>query len=150
MSEYPFDSVRAMENLLLTGQRRDYSNIRLIFAHGGGAMPFVANRIAGQAGLVSKGNINASEALAPFQGYLFDTASATSAAQLLGMKEFYGGDVSKIVVGTDCEYSRAVVSFTSADVSIHDEQTHTFISLRLSPGYKLLLLMAISAPMKCP
>lgn len=150
MSEYPFDSVRAMENLLLTGQRRDYSNIRLIFAHGGGAMPFVANRIAGQAGLVSKGNVNASEALAQFQGYLFDTASATSAAQLLGMKEFYGGDVSKIVVGTDCEYSRPVVSFTSSDVSIHDKQTHTFISLRPSPGYKPSLLMAISAPMKCP
>ncbi|KAH8749721.1 hypothetical protein F5883DRAFT_633554 [Diaporthe sp. PMI_573] len=104
MSEYPFDTVRAMENLLLTGQRRDYSNIKLIFAHGGGAMPFVANRIAGQAGLVSGGNVNASEALAQFQGYLFDTASATSAAQLLGMREFYGGDVSKIVVGTDYPY----------------------------------------------
>ncbi|KAJ0120430.1 amidohydrolase [Diaporthe amygdali] len=104
MSEYPFDTVRAMENLLLTGQRRDYSNIKLIFAHGGGAMPFVANRIAGQAELVSKGTVNASETLAQFQGYLFDTASATSAAQLLGMKEFYGGDVSKIVVGTDYPY----------------------------------------------
>jgi hypothetical protein len=149
MSEYPFDTVRAMENLLFTGQRRDYSNIRLIFAHGGGTMPFVANRIAGQAGLVSGGNVNASEALAQFQGYLFDTASATSAAQLLGMREFYGGDVSKIVVGTDCEYSRPLVCHTSANLRIYDKQIHMFINLRLTPGYKPCLLMAISAPKTC-
>lgn len=105
MSEYTFDSVRAMENLLFTGQRRNYGSISVIFPHGGGAMPFVAARIAGMAGVVSKGEVSASEALGQFRGYLFDTASATSAAQLWALKEFYGGDVSKVVLGTDCECS---------------------------------------------
>ncbi|KKY39091.1 putative amidohydrolase 2 [Diaporthe ampelina] len=104
MSEYTFDSVRAMENLLFTGQRRSYGNINVIFPHGGGAMPFVAARIAGMAGVVSSGGINASDALAQFRGYFFDTASATSAAQLWALKEFYGGDVSKVVLGTDYPY----------------------------------------------
>lgn len=103
MSEYTFDSVRAMENLLFTGQRRSYSNINIIFPHGGGVMPFVATRIAGQAAVVSNGSINASDTLDQFRGYFFDTASATSAAQLWAVKEFYGRDVSKMVLGTDCE-----------------------------------------------
>lgn len=103
MSEYTFDSVRAMENLLYTGQRRNYSDINIIFPHGGGAMPFVATRIAGMANVVSNGAINASESLAQFRGYFFDTASATSAAQLWALREYYGGDLSKLVLGTDCE-----------------------------------------------
>lgn len=103
MSEYTFDSVRAMENLLFTGQRRSYSNINIIFPHGGGAMPFVATRIAGMAGVVSNGSIDAFETLDQFRGYFFDTASATSAAQLWALKEYYGGDLSRIVLGTDCE-----------------------------------------------
>jgi hypothetical protein len=35
MTEYPFDSIRAMENMLLTGQRANYSSINIIFPHGG-------------------------------------------------------------------------------------------------------------------
>ncbi|POS73099.1 amidohydrolase [Diaporthe helianthi] len=104
MSEYTFESVRAMENLLFTGQRRSYGNINIIFPHGGGVMPFVAARIAGQAAVVSKGSINASDTLAQFRGYFFDTASATSAPQLWAVKEFYGGDVSKVLLGTDYPY----------------------------------------------
>lgn len=66
-------------------------------------MPFVATRISGMAGVVSNGSIDASETLDQFRGYFFDTASATSAAQLWALKEYYGGDLSRIVLGTDCE-----------------------------------------------
>jgi predicted TIM-barrel fold metal-dependent hydrolase len=55
MSEYPFESVRAMENLLLTGQRANYSKINIIFPHGGGAMPYLGTRIAGMASLAFLG-----------------------------------------------------------------------------------------------
>lgn len=115
MSEYPFESVRAMENLLLTGQRANYSGINIIFPHGGGAMPFLATRIAGIASLGSQvgvtDGLGAAESLVQFRGYLFDTASTTSAAQLLALREFYGGDISKIVVGTDCKSDRPGLDF---------------------------------------
>lgn len=124
MSEYTFDSVRAMENLLFTGQRRSYSNINIIFPHGGGVMPFVATRIAGQAAIVSNGSINASDTLAQFRGYFFDTASATSAAQLWAVKEFYGGDVSKMVLGTDCESDLVKPVWPIAKSSVTDPFVH--------------------------
>lgn len=101
MIEYPFDSVRAMENMLLTGQRANYSDINMIFPHGGGAIPYLGGRIAGLASLPFVGGLNVTESLGQFKDYFLDTASATSAVQLVGMKMFSG--VGKIVTGTDCE-----------------------------------------------
>ncbi|KAH8590501.1 hypothetical protein B0O99DRAFT_745221 [Bisporella sp. PMI_857] len=102
MSEYPFESVRAMENLLLTGQRANYSNINIIFPHGGGAMPYLGGRIAGIASLSFLGGITPATTLAQFKNYFFDTASAASAIQLAAMNAF--GGISKIVTGTDFPY----------------------------------------------
>ena len=103
LTEYPFDSVRAMENLLLKGQRAENPNIKMIFAHGGGAMPYLASRIAGMASMSLLGSLNMTKSLAELAGYYFDTASATSAIQLAAMKSFIG--VDQILTGTDCKPS---------------------------------------------
>ncbi|GLA00604.1 hypothetical protein AnigIFM60653_009354 [Aspergillus niger] len=102
LTEYPFDSVRAMENLLLKGQRAENPNIKMIFAHGGGAMPYLASRIAGMASMSLLGSLNMTKSLAELSGYYFDTASATSAIQLAAMKSFIG--VDQILTGTDYPY----------------------------------------------
>lgn len=101
MSEYPFDTVRAIENMLLTGQRAQYPNIKMIFSHGGGAIPFLATRIAGMASLPWLGGLSVTESLAQLAGYYFDTASSTSAIQLAALRSFIG--VDQIVTGSDCE-----------------------------------------------
>jgi hypothetical protein len=101
MTEYPFDTVRAMENLLLTGQRAKYPDLKMIFAHGGGAMPYLASRIAGVATLSYAGGIPFAETMAQLAGYYFDLASATSAIQLTALKSFIGA--GKLVTGIDCK-----------------------------------------------
>lgn len=103
MTEYPFDTVRAIENMLLTGQRAQYPDIKMIFAHGGGAIPFLATRIAGMASLPWLGGLPVPESLAQLAGYYFDTAASTSAIQLAALKSFIGTD--QIVVGTDCKWT---------------------------------------------
>ncbi|KAJ5674045.1 hypothetical protein N7462_009484 [Penicillium macrosclerotiorum] len=102
MTEYPFDTVRAMENLLLTGQRAKYPDLKIIFAHGGGAMPYLATRIAGVATLSYAGGISFAETMAQLTGYYFDLASATSAIQLTALKSFIGA--GKLVTGIDYPY----------------------------------------------
>ncbi|KAH8689498.1 hypothetical protein BGW36DRAFT_308759 [Talaromyces proteolyticus] len=102
MTEYPFDSVRAMENMLLSGQRASYPNVTMIFPHGGGAMPYLATRIAGMSSLPFLGGLSVPESLAQLAGYYFDTASATSAIQLNAMKSFIG--IDRILIGTDYPY----------------------------------------------
>jgi hypothetical protein len=103
MSEYPFESVRAMENMLLTRQRANFTNINIIFPHGGGAMPYLATRIADIATLPFAGGLNLITTLQEFAGYVFDTASAATAVQLGAMESFFGG-VNNIVTGTDYPY----------------------------------------------
>jgi predicted TIM-barrel fold metal-dependent hydrolase len=44
--EFPFDTVRAVTNLIYTGTLERYPNIRWQIAHLGGAAPFLAHRIA--------------------------------------------------------------------------------------------------------
>jgi predicted TIM-barrel fold metal-dependent hydrolase len=100
MIEYPFDTVRAIENLLLTGQRARYPDLNMIFSHGGGAIPYLATRIAGVATLPYGGGIAFPESLAQLAGYYFDLASATSAIQLAALKSFIGA--KRLVTGIDC------------------------------------------------
>ncbi|KAL2784782.1 amidohydrolase 2 [Aspergillus keveii] len=106
LTEYPFDSVRAMQHMLLTGQRARHPNVTIIFPHGGGAIPYVANRIASVSSVDVLGGLNPLETMQELKGYYFDTASSTSKIQLAALKEFAG--VEKILVGTDYPYVPAV------------------------------------------
>ncbi|CAG8897721.1 unnamed protein product [Penicillium egyptiacum] len=92
MTEYPFDTVRAIDNMLLTGQRAQYPDIKMIFAHGSGAIPYLAAPIAGMASLLWLGGLSVPESLAQLAGYYFDTAASTSAIQLITLKSFVGAD----------------------------------------------------------
>ena len=44
--EYVFDTTRAIVNLIFTGTLTRYPDIRIIVAHGGGAVPFLVQRIS--------------------------------------------------------------------------------------------------------
>ena len=44
--EYVFDTTRAVVNLIFTGTLKRYPDIRLIIAHGGGTVPYLAQRIS--------------------------------------------------------------------------------------------------------
>ncbi|KAH8431615.1 amidohydrolase family protein [Aspergillus melleus] len=102
LTEYPFDSMRAMENMLLTGQRAVFPNVTMIFPHGGGAMPYLAGRIAGVTTLDALGALSPADTISQLKSYYFDTASAYSAIQLQALKAF--GGVGRIVTGTDFPY----------------------------------------------
>ena len=99
--EYTFDTTRAVTNLIFTGAAKKYPNTNLIFSHGGGTVPFLSSRIAGQASLPSQGARDPGETMGLLKRFYFDLAAATSAPQLSALAAFCGP--SQLLMGTDCE-----------------------------------------------
>ncbi|CAI7610098.1 unnamed protein product [Penicillium glandicola] len=138
MTEYPFNTVRAIENMLLTGQRAQYLDMKMIFSHG-------APRIAGMASLYFLGGLAVVESLAQLAGYHFDTASSTSAIQLAAPKSFVGAD--RIVTGTDYKWAMPAApelaaiegngKFTTVEMAQINNQNALMIFPRIINALKL-------------
>jgi len=101
--EYTFDTTRAIGNLLFTKTRQRYPDIQMIFSHGGGALPFLGDRLALQSTLPFHGGRNFNESLAELQGYYYDTAVIIGAAQFEALKAFVGS--GKMLTGSDCKHT---------------------------------------------
>jgi predicted TIM-barrel fold metal-dependent hydrolase len=89
--EYPVDTTRTITSLLYSGTLAKVPNIKFIFSHGGGVLPFLAARIARKP-----------EQIAMLKALYCDTASAASGPQLAAMTDFY--PTSHILFGTDYPY----------------------------------------------
>jgi 6-methylsalicylate decarboxylase len=98
--DFPFDTTRTIASLVFSGVAADYPNIRWIFSHAGGAMPFLAGRVE----VLTRNNPKLREripdgfkaAIAPFY---FDTALSANRAHLAALKEAVG--YSQVLFGTD-------------------------------------------------
>jgi predicted TIM-barrel fold metal-dependent hydrolase len=83
--EYVFDTTRAIVNLIVTGTLKRYPDIRVIVAHGGGTVPFLAQRIS-----MLEGHRHAQDVtdVIPTLGALYyEIASATAGYALRSLQE---------------------------------------------------------------
>lgn len=98
--EFPFDTVRALAQLIYSGTLERHRSIRLQVAHLGGAAPFLAHRLAS---LAEREPELAEAAPAGALEYLrrlyYDTGLANNAPALAATNEAVGLD--RVVFGTD-------------------------------------------------
>jgi predicted TIM-barrel fold metal-dependent hydrolase len=101
--DYPQETTRTAADIVVTGTRAKFPNVKIILSHGGGTLPFIAHRIS-LAGLVPTTHCprNHLEILEDFRSFYYDTALSASAPQLLALLEFVGP--SKILFGSDIPY----------------------------------------------
>lgn len=98
--EYVFDTTRAIVNLVFTGTLKRCPDIRFIVAHGGGTVPFLAQRIAALEGHRSaKGVANVIPAL---RLLYYETASTTAPYALRCLQELV--DPTRILWGSDLPF----------------------------------------------
>jgi 6-methylsalicylate decarboxylase len=102
--EFPFETVRATANLIYSGTLERYPRIRFQLSHLGGAVPFLAHRIAS---LADREPDQARQAPAGALDYLrrlyYDTGLANNAPARAATREIT--DVDHIVFGTDWPYA---------------------------------------------
>ena len=102
--EFPFETVRAVANLIYSGTLERHPGIRWQLSHLGGAVPFLAHRIAS---LADREPEQAAPAPAGALAYLsrlyYDTGLANNAPALAATREVTTLD--HIVFGTDWPYA---------------------------------------------
>ena len=95
--EYGTDTTRAITGVCFSGDAVRFPNIRWIWSHGGGSMPFLAGRIAGAASNFKQQLPNG--LIAELKRFYYDLAGAANAGVVASLRQLVGPD--KIMFGTD-------------------------------------------------
>jgi 6-methylsalicylate decarboxylase len=122
--EYTTDTTRAIANLLFKGAINRYRGIRWIFSHGGGTVPFVAERLTripetykNLAPMVPNG------VMPELQRFYYDLAQASHPGALAALTKLF--PVSQLLWGTDFpfrrgeEYVRQHLDYGFSEIDLH-------------------------------
>lgn len=103
--EYGTDTTRTIASLVFSGASSRYPNVRVIFSHGGGTMPFLIERfrLAAAEPSIAKNLPNGVDA--ELRRYYYDTAFITNAAAMGALTELV--PATHILFGTDFPYRAA-------------------------------------------
>jgi len=124
--EYGTDTTRAITGICFSGDAVRFPNIRWIWSHGGGSMPFLAGRIGGAARNFKQQLPNG--LIAELKKFYYDLAGADNAGVVASLKELVSSD--KILFGTDfppgghmlenAQTIRELNMFSEADLKLID------------------------------
>ena len=101
--EFGFDTTRTISSLLYSGTLSRCADVKFIFSHGGGTLPFLAGRIGGASARV--GSLIPHGAAYEFGKLHFDTASVTNAPAMAAILKLV--PASQVMFGTDYPWRSA-------------------------------------------
>ena len=107
MIEFGTDTTRAIASILFNGNARRFRDIRWIFSHGGGTMPFLIERFVRNPLLVpSSAPLFPEGVAAELRRFYYDTAQVANPAAMSALSQVV--PTSQIVLGTDFPYRTAL------------------------------------------
>lgn len=101
--EFPFDTTRAVVDMLFSRTIQSNPDIRFILPHAGGTVPFLAQRIASFAGRVSPGPESPAEVYETLARVYYDLALATSPAQIAALRLL--APITQMLLGSDWPFA---------------------------------------------
>jgi predicted TIM-barrel fold metal-dependent hydrolase len=135
--EYGTDTTRAITGVCFSGDAVRFPNIRWIWSHAGGSMPFLAGRIGGAAGNFKEQLPNG--LIAELKKFNYDLAGAANAGAVASLQKLVNSD--KILFGTDfppggrmletAQTIRALKMFSEADLKLIDRDNAVKLLPRL-------------------
>jgi predicted TIM-barrel fold metal-dependent hydrolase len=107
MIEFGTDTTRTIASILFTGNARRFRDIRWIFSHAGGTMPFLIERFVRNPILVpSSAPLFPEGVAAELRRFYYDTAQVANPAAMSALTKIV--PTSQIVLGTDFPYRTAL------------------------------------------
>ena len=100
--EYATDTTRAIVRMIFSGSSRRYPNVRMIWSHAGGTLPFLDFRFIREAQLDRYKTLLPDGFLPEAQRFYYDTAQAAQAAPMSALLKTV--PLSHILFGTDYPY----------------------------------------------
>lgn len=134
--EYGTDTTRAITGIVVNGYSHSFPNIRWIWSHGGGSMPFLAGRIGGERTNERMPNGFMFE----LKKFYYDLAGATNRGAVASLLELVKAD--RIVFGTDFPPGGTMVEYAKRlrDLNMFSETDLRLIerenAVRLVPRLK--------------
>jgi predicted TIM-barrel fold metal-dependent hydrolase len=107
--EYGTDTSRMIMSLIVNDAPKKFPDIKWIFSHAGGTLPFLVERVVGNDGdltEVLKRPAEVGSRLAMLRGFYYDTAQTANSVAMTALKQVVG--IDRIVFGTDFPYSTMV------------------------------------------
>jgi 6-methylsalicylate decarboxylase len=126
--EYATDTSRTIAHLVFSGTSQKYPNIRWIFSHSGGTLPFLTQRFIQQQKVQKHAHLP-NGPIPEFQKFYYELAQGNTKAQLAGLFNMVG--VSQVLYGTDFPYRDgaevndgiAAWNFSPADLRTIENET---------------------------
>ena len=104
--EYGTDTTRMIMSLIENEAPIRFPNIKWIFSHAGGTMPFLAQRIVGHRGDLDaylRQTAEPGSTLEQLRGFYYDCAAASNGLMMTSLRQVVG--IDQMVFGTDFPYS---------------------------------------------
>jgi 6-methylsalicylate decarboxylase len=137
--EYGTDTTRALTQMIVTGRAARFPNLRLIWSHGGGQMPFLIVRMTRLVRSPDHARHMPHGFVHEARRFYYDTAAVYAAGPMLALRQVV--PVEQILYGTDVPWGNpAEIAdelakcgvFTTAELAKIDRDN----ALRLFPRYK--------------
>jgi predicted TIM-barrel fold metal-dependent hydrolase len=107
MIEFGTDTTRAIADIIFSGNAQKFRDIRWIFSHAGGTMPFLIERFVRNPLLVPQAKATVPDGtLAELKRFYYDTAQTSNKASMSALAAII--PVSQIVFGTDFPYRASI------------------------------------------
>lgn len=105
MIEYGTDTTRAIANMLLTGTAQRCADLKIIWSHAGGTMPFLIYRFLKTARIPANARLFPQGIVAELAKFYYDTAQAYHPVMLTALRSVVG--LGHAVFGSDYPWGRA-------------------------------------------
>ena len=108
--EFGTDTTRTIASLVFSGAAERWSDIRFIFAHAGGTMPFLIERFEELARMPQAAKMLPNGVRAPLQRFFYDTAQAANPAAMGALRQLVAP--TQILFGTDFPFRNGIDNVT--------------------------------------